>query len=180
MQRETLRAFEHEFARYRAYAQRAAAHLTWAQLRTPLNPEVNSVAVVMKHVGGNLRSRWTDALTTDGEKPWRLRDAEFVDDFADHQALIACWDVGWNALDTQLAALTDADLPRVLTIRNQPHTLTLALTRSLSHTSYHVGQIVQTARVLAAQSATPWTTLTIPRGGSDAFNQHVRQQTASR
>lgn len=164
-------AFAAEFRRYRTMAERAAGQLTWPQLRESLDPEVNSIAVVMKHVAGNLRSRWTDAFTSDGEKPWRNRDTEFVDDFAERAALEAWWSAGWAPIESLLAGCSDADLPRPLTIRGEPHTLALALTRSLAHTSYHCGQIVQSARVLASQSGTAWETLTIPRGGSGAFNQ---------
>jgi hypothetical protein len=178
MARDTIRCFEAEFARYRAYAEKAASHLTFEQLRQTLDHETNSIAILMKHVGGNLRSRWTDALTNDGEKPWRYRDREFVDDFEGHAALMAWWNTGWDTLAAQLSSLTDADLSRTLTIRDEPHTLMLALTRSLAHTSYHVGQIVQTARVLASRSGTNWQTLTIPRGGSEAFNRAKLSQAA--
>lgn len=169
--REIIGAFEAEFARYRSLAEKATAHLSFAQLRETLDPETNSIAVIMKHVGGNLRSRWSDALTTDGEKPWRNRDTEFIDDFADHAALLACWNAGWDTLQAELATFTDADLLRVLTIRTEPHTLMLALTRSLSHISYHCGQIVQTARILASRAGTQWNTLTIARGQSQSFNR---------
>lgn len=168
-----LLSFANEFARYRGLAENAAARLTWEQLRTSLDPETNSIAVIMKHVGGNLRSRWTDPFTTDGEKPWRDRDREFVDDFADRAAMMAAWGAGWAVLEASLASFTDADLARTLTIRGEPHTLALALARSLSHTAYHCGQIVQTARVLASRSGTAWETLTVPRGGSVAFNRKM-------
>lgn len=171
MHRATIEAFEAEFRRYRRMAEDASAQLPWESLRIALDDEVNSIAVVMKHLAGNLRSRWTDALTTDGEKPWRDRDREFIDDFADRAALEACWRDGWSALEATLAALCDGDLHRTLTIRGEPHTLALALARSLAHTSYHAGQIVQTARTLAARAGLPWETLTIPRGGSEAFNR---------
>lgn len=160
-----------EFRRYRGMAETAAAQLTWEQLRTPLDPETNSIAVIMKHLGGNLRSRWTDALTTDGEKPWRNRDQEFVDTFADRDAMMAAWNAGWDVLEASLASFSDADLARTLTIRGEPHTLALALTRSVTHAAYHAGQIVQVARVLASRAGTPWKTLTIARGGSAAFNR---------
>jgi Protein of unknown function (DUF1572) len=169
--RAVIDSFAAEFSRHRGLAEGAAAQLTWEQLRTTLDPEVNAIAVIMKHVGGNLRSRWTEPLTTDGEKRWRIRDTEFVDDFADREAMTGAWNAGWEALDTALASLTDDDLHRVLTIRGEPHSLALALARSLAHTAYHCGQIVQTARILASRAGTPWKTLTIPRGGSDAFNR---------
>jgi hypothetical protein len=165
-----ISAVEGEFARYRRLAEGAAAQLTFEQMRVALDPEVNSVAVIMKHVGGNLRSRWTDALTTDGEKPWRDRDGEFVDDFASRQEIEAAWRAGWDVLETALRGWTDEDLGRELKIRREPHTLMMALQRSVTHCAYHSGQIVQTARVIASRAGLDWETLTVARGGSAAFN----------
>ncbi len=178
-------AFAAEFRRHRGLAEGAAAQLTWEQCRVTPDPEANSIAVVMKHVGGNLRSRWIDPFTTDGEKgfpsrdqiaaggpkPWRNRDTEFVDDFPDRAAMMAAWNAGWAALDRAFVECTDADLSRTLTIRGEPHSLALALARSLGHTAYHCGQIVQTARILASRAGAPWKTLTIPKGGSAEFNR---------
>lgn len=171
MVRAHVDAFGAEFRKHRVYAESAAAQLEWPEMRVALDAEVNSVAVVMKHLGGNLRSRWTEPFTSDGEKPWRNRDGEFVDDFASRDELMAQWAAGWAALDGVLASVSDAELSREVLIRREPHTLALALTRSLAHASYHAGQIVQTARVLVSRAGRPWTTLTIPRGGSGAFNQ---------
>jgi hypothetical protein len=171
MTRLVIDAFASEFARARRSADKAAAQLSWPQLRESLDPQTNSIAVVMKHLAGNLRSRWTDPFTTDGEKPWRNRDSEFIDDFPHRLALEHDWAAGWATLDAALASFTDADLHRTLTIRAEPHTLALALARSACHASYHAGQIVQTARVLASRAGTPWQTITIPRGGSTQFNQ---------
>lgn len=173
MTRMVIEAFEAEFRRHRLLAERAAGQLPWPTLRQPLDPEINSIAVVMKHVAGNLRSRWTDAFTTDGEKPWRDRDTEFLDDFADRAALDALWALGWDALSATLAGCGDADLARELRIRGEPHTLALALARSLAHTAYHCGQIVQTARANASRAGIEWRTLTIPCGGSAAFNRSM-------
>jgi hypothetical protein len=171
MTRVLIESFAAEFGRYRVLAESAALQLGWDQLRASLDPQTNSIAVVMKHVAGNLASRWTDPFTTDGEKPWRDRDREFVDDFADRAALEAAWAKGWAVAEAALASFSDADLKRNLKVRGEPHSLALALTRSLSHTSYHCGQIVQTARALASQAGMPWKTLTVPRGGSEAFNR---------
>ncbi|MGH7244588.1 MAG: DUF1572 family protein [Phycisphaerales bacterium] len=171
--RTIIEAFEAEFRRYRKLAEGAADQLAWEQLRQALDKETNSIAVIMKHVGGNLRSRWTDALTTDGEKPWRNRDTEFVDDFADRAALREAWRAGWNVLEASLSSFSDADLAKVLTIRGEPHTLVLALTRSVAHVAYHAGQITQVARVLASSAGAPWKTLTVARGQSAAFNTQM-------
>lgn len=149
-------------------ADRAIAQLPWDKLRTPLSDDTNSIAVVMKHVAGNLLSRWTDFLTTDGEKPWRDRDDEFVDRFTSREELLEHWERGWNCLFDALAQLQPGDLARTVTIRGEPHSVPLAIYRALAHCGYHVGQIVQTARILAGDH---WQVLTIPRGGSAQFNQ---------
>jgi hypothetical protein len=163
-----------EFRRYKDLADRAVAQLTEAHLREALSGQTNSIAVIMKHVGGNLRSRFTDFLTSDGEKPWRDRDREFIDDFPDRAAMLAHWERGWARLFEALTPLTAADLSRTLTIRGEPHTIVQAIARSLAHVAYHTGQIVLIARIHAERAGAPWTTLTIPRGGSRAFNEGMR------
>lgn len=168
-----LPAFAAEFRRYRSLAERAVAQITFEQMRVPLDPETNSIAVIMKHVGGNLRSRWSDPFTTDGEKPWRNRDAEFTDDFATREDLMNGWNAGWTTLESTLATCTDADLARTLTIRGEPHTLALALARSLSHIAYHAGQIVQVSRVMASKTGVQWQTLTVARGKSEQYNKSL-------
>jgi hypothetical protein len=149
-------------------ADRAVAQVPDDSLHVALDANTNSIAVIMKHVAGNLTSRWTDFLTTDGEKPWRNRDDEFVDTFTSRAELAEFWERGWVCLFATLRGLTADDLAKTVTIRGEPHTVPLALARSLGHTCYHVGQIVQVARV---HSGEKWTTLTIPRGGSVQFNQ---------
>jgi hypothetical protein len=151
-------------------ADKAIVQLPDDKLHVALDPNTNSIAVIMKHVAGNLLSRWTDFLTTDGEKPWRNRDDEFVDTFTSRAELLAYWESGWQRLFDALAALTPADLDRTVTIRGEPHSVPLAVHRSLAHCGYHVGQIVLIARVLAGDD---WTTITIPRGGSAKFNERV-------
>src|SRR5262249_53443633 len=119
---------------------------------------------------GNLLSRWTDFLTADGEKPWRNRDGEFTDTFANRNELITYWDSGWQRVFESLEALSVDDLKKTVTIRGEPHSVPLAIQRSLAHSGYHVGQIVLIARILAGDH---WTTITIPRGASATFNQEV-------
>lgn len=152
------------------WADKAIAQVPDDKLHTSLDHNTNCIAVIMKHVAGNLLSRWTDFLTTDGEKPWRNRDDEFVDTFSHRGDLLAYWDSGWQRLFDSLSALSIGDLNRIVTIRGEPHSVPLAIQRSLSHTAYHVGQIVLIARILAGD---PWTTITIPRGGSAGFNERV-------
>jgi len=154
----------------KGWADKAIVQVSDENLHLALDPNTNSIAVIMKHVAGNLRSRWTEFLTTDGEKPWRNRDDEFVDTFASRVEVLAHWEEGWQCLFDTLASLTPDDLAKTVTIRGEPHTVPLAIQRSLAHTAYHVGQIILVARILAGEQ---WNTITIPRGASASFNQRV-------
>jgi hypothetical protein len=148
-------------------AERAVAQLPDEQLHRSLHPETNNVAVIMKHVAGNLSSRWTDFLTSDGEKPWRDRDAEFVDNFVERSDLMEYWQKGWNCLIDALDSLRPADMNATVTVRGERLSVPLAIARSLSHCGYHVGQIVLISRILVGDS---WKTLTIPKGDSKQHN----------
>ena len=158
------------FGAQKQLADRAVTQLTDDQLHNPLDAETNSVAVIMKHIAGNMRSRWTDFLTQDGEKPWRDRDSEFIDDMAPREELQRMWEDGWSCLLDALSGLNDDDLGRQVVIRGTPHTVIEAIDRQIGHCGYHIGQIVLVARILAQDN---WTTLSIPRGGSDAYDQRV-------
>ncbi len=160
----TLNVFEAQ----KQMAERAVAQVSDEGLRTALDAHTNSLAVIMKHVAGNLISRWTDFLTTDGEKLDRNRDDEFVDTFSTRDELLAYWERGWSVLFESLNSLKPGDLETTVYIRGDAHTVPLAIQRSLGHTCYHVGQIVQVARI---QAGDEWNTLTIPRGQSEQFNQ---------
>ncbi|MBE3590342.1 MAG: DUF1572 family protein [Firmicutes bacterium] len=156
-----LQAVTSEFRRQKKLAEDAIAQLSPQEWTYAPGQESNSIAVLMKHVGGNLRSRWTDFLTTDGEKPDRDRDAEFEAGERDTpETLRAVWEAGWSALFHTLESLKDEDLLRTVTIRGEPHSVPLALERSLAHTAYHVGQIVYLAKMLRDAE---WRTLSIPR-----------------
>ena len=165
---EFLSAIMNAFEANKRLADRAVGQVPDDKLHAALDGNTNSIAVMMKHVAGNLASRWTDFLTTDGEKPWRNRDDEFVDSFGSREELLELWERGWTCLLTTLKGLKREDLEKIVTIRGEPHSVPLALERSLGHTCYHVGQIVQVARIHAGER---WNTLTIPRGGSEQFNQ---------
>jgi hypothetical protein len=149
-------------------ADRAVEQVPDDKLHVALDENTNSIAVIMKHVAGNLLSRWTDFLTADGEKPGRNRDDEFVDSFGSRAEVLELWERGWARMFDALKSLKPDDLEKTVTIRGEPHSVPLALERSLGHTCYHVGQIVQVARVHAGDK---WSTLTIPRGGSRQFNE---------
>lgn len=163
-----LEEIRRAWLRDKKQADAAIAQLSEAQMRRSLSPEINSVSVVMKHVAGNLRSRWSGFLVSDGEKADRNRDGEFVDDFPDREAMLADWEDGWRGLFDELSALQTTDLLREVEIRGCKHTVPQALLRSICHCSYHIGQIVQTARAVAGED---WQTLTIPRGESEAYNR---------
>jgi hypothetical protein len=152
----------HVYNQQRRLAEGAAQQVNDLQFFQTEGPEANSIAIIMKHVGGNLRSRWTDFLTTDGEKPDRDRDSEFVAESESRQSITQVWNRGWQALDDALAALSPDQLALIVKIRNEPCTVSQALMRSLAHTAHHCGQIVHIAKVL---TATDWKTLSIPRNG---------------
>jgi hypothetical protein len=162
-----------EFRRYKSLGEAAIAQVNEADLARATG-EDNSIAVIVWHIGGNLRSRFTDFLTTDGEKPWRNRDEEFEARMVTREELLAKWESGWQALFGALATLTDTDLDREVTIRGRPLVVSDALLRSLAHTSYHVGQIVYVAKSL---NGAAWQTLSIPKGASAAYNQNPGRET---
>jgi hypothetical protein len=161
-----------QFAFLKGLADKAIVRLTDQELFRTIDRESNSVAVIMKHVGGNLRSRWQDFLTSDGEKPDRNRDDEF--EAAPSRAQVQdIWERGWKALFDELSRLTPPDLTRTVYIRGEPHSVIKAANRSLQHTAYHVGQIVFLAKHLKADA---WESLSIPRGQSATFNQRMSAQ----
>jgi hypothetical protein len=159
-------AFTREFQKTRQLSERAIAQLSDAQLHTRLDAEANSVAMLMQHLAGNMRSRWTDFLTTDGEKPWRQRDAEFEPPVLTRDALMVSWQSGWQTLFDTLATLTDDDLTRTVTIRGEGQPVLAALTRQLAHYAGHAYQIVLVAKHLKGEA---WDVLSIARGQSAAY-----------
>jgi hypothetical protein len=165
---EFLSAIITAFESNKRMADRAVAQVPDDKLEVALDANTNSIAVIMKHIAGNLASRWTDFLTTDGEKSWRNRDDEFVSSFRSRAELLEAWERGWGCLLQTLRGLQVEDLEKTVTIRGEPHSVPLALERSLAHTAYHIGQIVQVARIHAGDK---WNTLTIPRGGSEQYNK---------
>lgn len=152
-----------QLRKLKAQADKAMAQIDDAQFFSTLDPDANSIALIVKHVAGNMRSRWTDFLTTDGEKPDRNRDTEFEREAGDTRAsLMARWDAGWDLLFTTLISLQPSDIDRTVTIRGEPHTVLQAINRQVSHYSVHVGQIVLLAKHYAGPK---WQTLSIPKRG---------------
>jgi uncharacterized damage-inducible protein DinB len=161
------------FRHYKGLAERAIQQCPDEALFSSLDAESNSIAIIVKHMAGNARSRWTDFLTTDGEKPGRNRDSEFEESPKSRAELIAVWEQGWKILFDALAPLTEADLARTITIRTEPHSVMQAINRQIAHYSYHVGQIVFLAKHFTAKSVGTWTSLTVPRNKSQQFNADV-------
>jgi Protein of unknown function (DUF1572) len=164
------------FRQSKGLADRAMAQVSDEQLFLSLGEEENSIAIVVKHVAGNMRSRWKDFLTTDGEKPDRNRDSEFVGPAATRAALLEDWESGWAALFGALQGLSESDLGRTVRIRGEAHSVMQALNRGLGHCAYHVGQIVLLAKHHAGEN---WLALTIPRNRSAEFNRRVQAGEAS-
>ncbi len=158
------------FRYYKKLAERAMEQVTDEQLFAMLDEEANSIAIVVKHMAGNMRSRWTDFLTTDGEKPNRNRDREFVDPPATRGALLEVWEDGWARVFQALEPLSEADLGRTVTIRGEAHSVMQAVNRQLAHYAHHVGQIVMLAKHFAHDR---WQSLSVPRNRSAEFNQKV-------
>jgi uncharacterized damage-inducible protein DinB len=158
--RDLIASIENEFRRYKGYAEATFDQLSAEQLVHVPAAEGNSVAILVWHIAGNLKSRFTDFLTTDGEKPWRDRESEFDQRQVSHEQLRQQWDQGWAVLFAALASLSDGDLGKRITIRGESMAVHQALHRSLAHTSSHVGQIVLLGKTLRGAG---WRTLTIPR-----------------
>ena len=158
------------FRYYKQLADRALEQASDDALFATLDTESNSIAVIVKHLAGNMRSRWTDFLTSDGEKPGRDRDSEFEAPPATRAELLALWEPGWKLVFDALATLTDADLTRTIHIRGEAHSIMQAIHRNVTHTVYHVGQIVYLAKHFTGSK---WNSLTVPRGKSSEFNAKV-------
>jgi uncharacterized damage-inducible protein DinB len=141
-----------------------------------IDPEANSIAIIVKHMAGNMRSRWTNFLTSDGEKPDRDRDSEFETPPQTRAGLVALWEAGWKICLDSLDQLTDEDLSRTITIRTEPHSVMQAINRQVGHYAHHVGQIVFLAKHFAGAN---WQTLSVPRKKSDDFNRRVAAREAS-
>jgi hypothetical protein len=171
--RDIVGSVQSEYVRYKSLADKALEQVDESDLSRPGPNGNNSLSVIVWHVSGNLKSRFTDFLTTDGEKTWRHRDEEFDDRAVSRAELQAKWNEGWQVLFLTLDSLTDADLHRTVTIRGQELRVHDALHRSLAHTASHVGQIIYLAKSLRG---TAFTSLSIPRGQSDAYNQNPTKE----
>lgn len=163
-----LESIKKQFAYYKLLGERTFEQLTFEDLKNEIAEDSNSIAIIIKHLTGNMLSRWTNFLTEDGEKDWRQRDLEFHDSFDNKEDLIRYWSKGWDCLFNSINSLTNKDLERIIYIRNQGHTVLEAINRQLAHYSYHVGQIVLLGKVMKGKN---WQSLSIPKGDSGKYNE---------
>jgi hypothetical protein len=162
-----------QFQYYKSLGDKTLRQLSWEDACWQFDPESNSIAIIVKHLWGNMRSRWTDFLTTDGEKDWRSRDAEFENDFENMDVLLAKWEEGWACLFQALDSVNAGNFHQIVYIRNQGHTIVEAINRQLAHYAYHVGQIVYIGKMCKGSG---WENLSIPKGKSEDFNREKFSQ----
>lgn len=169
----TIRLFEY----YKSLTEKAIEQISNNQIFEPPQNDQNSIAILMKHLAGNMISRWTNFRTEDGEKPWRNRETEFVDDFESEKELLEYWEKGWSVLFEALKSINKNELDSIIYIRNDGHLLIEAIERHLSHVAYHTGQIVYLAKMYAGDD---WQSLTIPKGKSEEYNRKKFSQEKGR
>ena len=167
-----IKDFLDEYNRYRLIGEKALEQVPDEALNRIIAPNGNSVAMIVRHIGGNFASRFTNFLTEDGEKPWRNREGEFDEGPFTRDVVDDAWKTGWGVVESEVGKLTDADLERTVTIRGQGLTVHEALCRSVAHVAMHVGQIVLLARILATDE---WKWISIPKGQSQQYNQQPSQ-----
>ena len=156
------------FRYYKSLGERTFAQISDEEIHFQPHPEANNIAIIVKHLNGNMLSRWSDFLNSDGEKDFRNRDGEFQHTIKNKEELLELWDEGWNCLFEAIDPLIEADLDKLAYIRNEGHTVIEAINRQMTHYAYHVGQIVYLGTVIRGKE---WKSLTIPKGGSKAYNQ---------
>ena len=167
MSTDYLDSVRKQFLYYKMLGEKTFEQLEDEHLFWQFNPNSNSIATIVKHLWGNMLSRWTDFLTTDGEKEWRDREAEFDNDITTREELLQKWNEGWDCFLGAMNSITEDDLSKIIYIRNMGHTVTEAINRQLAHYPYHIGQIVFLGKML---SESGWSSLSIPKGNSQAFN----------
>tara|TARA_R110000868_G_scaffold304437_7_gene565048 strand:- start:19639 stop:20211 length:573 start_codon:yes stop_codon:yes gene_type:complete len=167
MKENYLESIRKQFEYYKMLGEKIFAQLNDVDLFWQYNSESNSIAIIVKHISGNMLSRWTDFLSSDGEKEWRNREDEFEDTIKTREELISTWNKGWACLFEALDSINEENFETVIYIRNMGHTVTEAINRQLAHYSYHIGQIVYIGRMIKGSE---WKSLSIPKGGSEAFN----------
>ncbi|RLK02221.1 DUF1572 family protein [Tenacibaculum discolor] len=177
MQNSYLESIRKQITYYKSLGDKTFNQLTQEELFYQYNQESNSIAVIAKHIAGNMLSRWTNFFTEDGEKSWRNRDDEFVKTFSTKEEMIAYWEKGWNCFLNTINSLKETDLEKIIYIRNQGHTVIEAINRQICHYPYHIGQIVFLGKMLQNEK---WESLSIPKNASKNFNQEKFSQEKSR
>ncbi|MBC8754762.1 DUF1572 family protein [Kordia sp. YSTF-M3] len=162
-----LESTRKQFTYYKSLGDKTFAQLSDEEIHWQQNDDSNSVAIIVKHIVGNMLSRWTNFLTEDGEKEWRHRDTEFEDTYTSKAEMITAWEKGWRCLFAAIDPLEAKDVSRIIYIRNQGHTVMEAMTRQLSHYAYHIGQLVYVGKLIRGNE---WTSLSIPKGKSSTYN----------
>ena len=168
MKSNYLHASRKQFEYYKMLGDRTFAQISDEDFFWQFNEESNSIAIIVKHIWGNMLSRWTDFLTSDGEKDWRNRETEFANDINDVKTLLEKWEEGWACLFKAIDSVNESNFDTEILIRNQRHTIVEAVNRQMCHYSYHIGQIVYLGRMLKGKD---WKSLTIPKGKSEEFNK---------
>lgn len=156
-----------QFEYYKSLGDKTFDQLSFEEIQNEIAQDSNSIAIIVKHISGNMLSRWTHFLTEDGEKPWRHRNREFDDTFENKEQLTERWNAGWDCLFSAITPLNEEDLERIIYIRNEGHTVTEAINRQLAHYAYHIGQIVFLGKVFKGKD---WKTLSIAKGDSKKYN----------
>jgi hypothetical protein len=167
MQAAYLESVKKQFEYYKLLGDRTMSQLPDEKIFWQYNEESNSIATIVKHLNGNMLSRWTDFLTTDGEKEWRRRDAEFENDVKSKELVLKMWNEGWDCFFNALNSLQEEDLSKIIFIRNQGHSVMEAINRQLAHYPYHIGQIVYAGKMICNEK---WVSLSIPKGESGVYN----------
>lgn len=173
MDTATLNGIIKQFEYYKLLGEQTFEQLSDDDLFWEYNDESNSIAVIVNHLSGNMKSRWTNILTTDGEKSWRNREQEFESIFESRDQLLLAWEEGWNCLFLALNSINESNLNATITIRDQVHTIPEAINRQMMHYAYHIGQIVYLGKMRAGSD---WNSLSIPKGKSEVFNEQKRKK----
>lgn len=163
-----LNSVTKQFDYYKSLGDKTINQLELHEIQKEFSKDSNSIAIIVKHILGNMLSRWTNFLTEDGEKEWRHRDTEFVDTFKSKEELLTYWNKGWNCLFDAITPLKTEQLENIIYIRNQGHSITEAINRQLAHYSYHIGQLVFLGKLIKGNN---WVSLSIPKGKSSSYNQ---------
>lgn len=168
MTKDDLLGFIKQFEYYKMLGEKTFLQLSDEKLFWQYNDQSNSIAMIVRHLSGNMLSRWTDFLTSDGEKSWRNRDSEFENYLTTRASVLETWNVGWSCLFEALNALTENNFENEILIRNQKHSVSEAISRQLAHYPYHIGQMVFLGKMLCDKN---WISLSIPKGNSNAYNE---------